>query len=258
MGKLFKIEMKKLRKSKAMLVLLIVSAALSLFNVGVYGLLKAFAGDLLSIFGNVDGYNMAMKMTADTSDVVLMVLILMAVFIGGDFSTRTLQTQIAAGYSRFSILISRYITMIVSYVILYTIYFTITVVGITIMFGFGDNITSAMVGELLLNLLYSFLMAMTMLSLYMLFAFLVKSTGATIGICVPFMLIGVSIISMLSLINEVVYDIISFTPFGQSSLLGGMFELEPIVPLKFIGVCVVWFSIFTSLSYLSFRKSELK
>ena len=182
MGKLFKIEMKKLRKSKAMLVLLIVSAALSLFNVGVYGLLKAFADDLLSIFGNVDGYNMAMKMTADTSDVVLMVLILMAVFIGGDFSTRTLQTQIAAGYSRFSILISRYITMIVSYVILYTIYFTITVGGITIMFGFGDNITSAMVGELLLNLLYSFLMAMTMLSLYMLFAFLVKSTGATLSL----------------------------------------------------------------------------
>ncbi len=259
MGKLFKIEMKKLRKSTAMLVMLIITAALSLLNVGIYALIKIFAEDLLMLFGEtISGYGMAMSMTADTSDVVLMVLILMAVLIGGDFSARTLQTQVAAGYSRFSIIISRYLTMIISYTILYVLYFSVTVLGITLLFGFGEHITSAMVGELLLNLLYSFLMAFTMLSLYMLFAFLVKSTGATIGICVPFMLFGTGIINMLSFVHEVVYDIISFTPFGQSSLLSGMLSFEEIDPLKFIGVCVVWFSIFTSLAYLSFRKSELK
>lgn len=258
MGKLFKIEMMKLRKSTAMLVLLIVAIALSLLNVGVYGLVNLVSDSLLSVFGKVDGYNMAVTMTSDTSDIMMMVVILMAVLIGGDFSARTLQTQVAAGYSRFKIIISRFITVAISYVILYTLYFSITVIGMTIIFGFGDGITSDMVSELVLKLFLSFIMAMTMLSMYMLFAFLLKSTGATIGVCLPVMLFGVSIIQMLSMVSEVVYDIISFTPFGQSMLLGDMFGLEEVEPIKFICVCIVWFSGFMSLSFLSFRKAELK
>ena len=89
MGKLFKIEMMKLRKSTAMLVLLIVAIALSLLNVGVYGLVNLVSDSLLSVFGKVDGYNMAVTMTSDTSDIMMMVVILMAVLIGGDLWART-------------------------------------------------------------------------------------------------------------------------------------------------------------------------
>ncbi len=258
MGKLFKIEMKKLRKSTAMLVMFIVTIALGALNVGVYGLMKLLGEEILLLFGRVDGYSMAMSLTQDTSDITLMVVILMAVLIGGDFSARTLQTQVAAGYSRFSIIVSRYATMAISYVILYILYFTVTVLGVTLIFGFGDGVTSSMVGDLLLNLLYSFMMALTMLSMYMLFAFLLKSTGATIGVCVPFMLLGVTIIQTLSWINDIASEVLSFTPFGQSMALSGSFIYGEIDPLRFVGVCVVWFIGLTSLSYLSFRKAELK
>lgn len=267
MGKLFKIEMKKLRKSTAMMVMLIVAASLSFLSVAIYGLVNMFTDDILSIFGIINGYSMASSLTySDSSDIMVMVVILMAVLIGGDFSARTLQTQVAAGYSRFQIIVSRFLSIMVAYLILYVVYFTITVVGTTLIFGFGD-VTGSMVGELVGNIFLGIIMAMTMLSMYMLFAFLLKSVGGTIGVCLPFMLIGTSIINMVSAISDVVYDIISFTPFGQSweltmsgqsSILGVFLGVESVDPVKFICVCVVWFVGFMGLTFLSFRKAELK
>ena len=258
MGRLFKIEMKKLRKSTAMKVMLIVALVRSLFNVGIYALLNVFTENIGELLGTISGYSMALMLSKDASDITLMVVILMAVLVGGDFSARTLQTQVAAGYSRLSIIASRYISIVIAYIVLYVLYVGVTVAGVTAVFGFGEGITSLMVKELLYNFLYSFIMALTMLSLYMLFAFMVKSTGATIGICVPFLLFGVEIIQLLTLIHETVEKVLSFTPFGQMALLGGMYLTDKVDCTKFIGVCAVWFLVFTSLSYLSFRKAELK
>lgn len=258
MGKLFKIEMKKLRKSTAMKVMLVVALVLSLLNVGIYALIKVIGGEITEIFGVVDGHSMIIMLTNDTSDIMLMVVILMAVLVGGDFSARTLQTQVAAGYSRFNILVSRYITMIISYAVLFVLYAGVIVAGITAVYGFGEGVTSVMIKELVFNIIYSFVLSLTMLSLYMLFIFLVKSTGAAIGICVPFMLFGVSIIQMLAFIGDIVEKVLSFTPFGQMGILSGMYVEKSIDPVKLFSVCGVWFLIFSSLSYLAFRKSELK
>lgn len=267
MGKLFKIEMKKLRKSTAMLVMVIVAASLSFLNVVVYGLANVFADDFLSLFGNINGYAMAQSLTySDSSDIMVMAVILMAVLIGGDFSARTLQTQVAAGYSRFKIIVSRFFSVLVAYFVLYVLYFSITVAGTSIIFGFGD-VTGQMIGELVINILLGLLMAVTMLSMYMLFSFLLKSTGAAIGVCLPCMLFGTSIISMLSALSDTVYDIISFTPFGQSmqlsmsgegSIFGMLLGVDDVEIVKFICVCVVWFVVFMSLTFVSFRKAELK
>lgn len=258
MGKLFKIEMKKLRKSTAMKVMLIVAFGLSLLNVGLYAVINVLGDDVAQILGDVNGYSIASMLSRDTSDIMLMAVILMAVLIGGDFSARTLQTQVAAGYSRLSIIVSRYISSLISFIILYALYVGVTVAGVTAVYGFGEGITSVMVKELLFNFLYSIALAVVMLSLYMLFVFMVKSTGAAIGICVPFIALGVDLIQMLTLVHETVEKVLSFTPFGQMSLLGGMYATGEINDIKFFGVCGVWFLIFTSLSYLSFRKAELK
>lgn len=259
MGKLFRIELKKLGKSKAMRVMLIVAAALSVLNVVVYGLMDAIEDLMSLVFGEMSGYTIAMSLASDSSDIMLMVVILMAVLVGGDFSARTLQAQVAAGFGRFQIILSRFLSSALAYVILYVLYFGVTVIGVTAIFGFGDDITSKMMEELFLNIFLSFIMAMTMLALYMLFAFLFKTTGATIGVSLPMMLMGTSIIQMFTFISELADDIISFTPFGQqlllSSLLPHSSELEPV---KFIGVCVVWMAAFIALTFASFRKAELK
>ena len=268
MGKLFKIEMKKLRKSTAMMVMLIVAASLSVLSVAIYGLVNMFEDDILMIFGMNSGYSMAQSLIySDSSDSMVMAVILMAVLIGGDFSARTLQAQVAAGFSRFQIIVSRFLSLVISYLIIYVVYFSITVIGTTIIFGFGDNVTGAMVGELIGQLFLGLLMAVTMLSMYMLFAFLLKSTGGTIGVCLPCMLIGTSILNGLAVVSEEVYTIISFTPFGQSmelsmeaqgSFVGMLLGFDGLNPVKFICVCIVWFAVFIGLTFLSFRKAELK
>lgn len=260
MGKLFKIEMKKLSKSTAMRVMLIVAASISLLNVIIYGFADNMASELLAILGKADGYHIMKSLICDDSDIMLMVVILMAVLVGGDFSARTLQTQIAAGFGRFEIIISRFLSTMVAYVILQAIYVGITGIGSTILFGFGSAVSGEMIGELLLDIVLSLLLAMTMLSIYMLFAFLLKSTGATIGVCLPTMLMGVSIINFISGVSRVMRDVMSFTPFGQQMALsdGGLIYTQELDPVKFILVCVVWLAGFISLTFLSFRNAELK
>lgn len=260
MGKLFSIELKKLRKSTAMRVMLIVAAALSVLNVIVYGALDAMAGELADMIGTTNGYSIALQLSRDSSDIMLIVVILMAVLVGGDFSARTLQTQVAAGYGRFQIIVSRFLSSALAYVILYAIYFGVTIAGVSLVLGFGENITGDMMGDLFLNLFLNFLIAMTMLAIYMFFAFLLKSTGATIGVSLPLMLMGTSILQIIVYISETVENVLSFTPFGQQIQLieGGSVYGADIDVVRFVCVCVVWFVAFIACTYMSFRNAELK
>ncbi len=264
MGKLFKIEMKKLQKSTAMKVMVIVAAALGILGVAVYVLLDVLAEGTLEGTLGLSGYNMAVTMSYGDSDVLLMVIILMAVLIGGDFSARTLQTQVAAGFGRFKIILSRFISGIIAYIILFVEYFVITVGGITIMYGWGEDMFSKVgmehLGEIAGNLGMTFVMAVTMWAIYMLFIFLLKNVGGSIGVCVPVMLFGTSILQTVMMLNEDAADVLSFTPFGQEYQFAmSMYPVyDDVNVTKFILVCVVWLAAFVALNFLTFRKSELK
>lgn len=265
MGRLFKIEMKKLQKSTAMKVMLIVAAGLGVLSVGLNVLLDYLAKGLVEAELGLSGYNIALTMSYGDSDLLLMVVILMAVLIGGDFSARTLQTQVAAGYDRFSIILSRFLSGIVAYVILYIEYFLIIVGGITIFYGWGEDITSKVglehLGEIFANIGLGLLLAITFLAIYMLFMFLLKNVGGSIGVCVPGMLLVPSILQTVMMFNKDAAKILSYTPIGQqyeftmNPLLG---VAEGVDEVKFILVCIVWIVAFIGLNFLTFRKSELK
>lgn len=265
MGKLFKIEMKKLQKSTAMKVMIIVAAGLGVLSVALNVLLDYLAEGLVEMALGLSGVNMAEAMSYGDSDILLMVTILMAVLIGGDFSARTLQTQVAAGYGRFTIILSRFISGVISYTILYVEYCLIIIGGITIFYGWGEDITSneglKHLGEIAAQFGLGYLLAITFLAIYMLFMFLLKNVGGSIGVCVPTMLFVPTILQTVMIFNDDAAEVMSFTPIGQQyeftmSVYGN--GLADVDIVRFILVCLVWLVAFIGLNFLTFRKSELK
>lgn len=265
MGRLFKIEMKKLQKSTAMKVMLIVAAGLGVLSVAINVLLDILAEGLVEEALGLSGYNMALTMSYGDTDMLLMVVIIMAVLIGGDFSARTLQTQVAAGYGRFKIIVSRFLSGIVAYVILYIEYCIICIGGITIFYGWGEDITSKQglehLGEIGAQFGLGLLLSITFLAIYMLFMFLLKNVGGSIGVCVPTMLLVPGILQTVIMFNKDAAEVLSFTPIGQQyefamSMYGkGLADVDIV---RFVVVCVVWLVAFIGLNFLTFRKSELK
>lgn len=256
MGKLFRIEMKKLWKSTAMRVMVIVTIVLSLISVASYAFIENMADDYLGEMLGINGYAAMNALISDNSDSMLFAVLLIAILIGGDFSARTLQTQISAGYSRLHIIFSRFLSTMVAYIVFNLTYMLFFVGGVTIVLGFGESVTGELIGELLLQIFMSLLMSAAMLTIYMFFCFLLKSTGASIGVCLPFMLVGTSIIQVLSFAFEICKKIIELTPFGQIMLITS--DLDAVGYVKFFGVALVWIAGMLAVTFAAFRKAELK
>lgn len=256
MGKLFRIEMKKLWRSTAMRVMVIVSIVLSLISVASYAFIDSMADEFSGGMFGIDGYSALNTLLSDNSDSMLFAVLLIAILIGGDFSARTLQTQISAGFSRMQVIISRFLSTIVAYLVFHVTYMIFFAGGVTIVLGFGKEVTGALVGEILLQMLMSLFMSFAMLAIYMFFCFLLKSTGASIGVCLPFMLVGTSIIQMLSFAFETCEKIIALTPFGQIMLVTS--ELDGLGYVKFFAVGIVWMVGMLAVTFATFRKAELK
>lgn len=256
MSKLFKIEMKKLWKSTAMRIMLLVTLVLSILSVAVYVFVDNFADGAMAEMMTVDGYGVLESLLMDTSDSMLFTVLLIAILIGSDFAARTLQTQIAAGFSRVKIIISRYMSTVVAFLIFYFATMLFMVGGVSIFLGFGEKLTGELIGDIMLKIFMSVFMGMVTLSIYMFFCFLVKSTGAGIGICLPFMLIGTSILQMLSLAFEACEKIINLTPFGQAMFVTA--ELDGMGYFKFFAVGFIWMVAMLLLTHITFKKAELK
>lgn len=256
MGRLFKIEMKKLWKSIAMRVMILVSLGLCLLNVAIFAMVKNFMDGFNVADLGMNGYYAFQNLVSQNSDSMMFTVLLMAILIGGDFSARTLQMELSAGYSRLQVIISRYLSTLVAFMIFFTTYLVAYAGGTTLVLGFGRPATSEVIGELILEILMGLFMSAVILAIYMFICFLVKSTGASIGISLPFMLIGVTILHTLTFAFETADTIMSFTPFGQQILIGDTFDTLGYV--KFFGVGIVWLVGMISLIFVTFRKSELK
>lgn len=256
MGKLFKIEMKKLYKSTAMRIMLIIVVVLSLISVASYAFIDSMGNELVALTFKITGHDIYIALLQDNSDTILLITILMAILIGSDFSARTLQMQLSAGYSRMQIVVSRFLSSIVAFLILFALYMLCMVGGITAIFGFGLEVTGDIIGNLVLKTVMCVFMSFSMIALYMLICFLLKSTGSSIGVCLPFMLIGTSILQALAMAFKTCKFIIELTPFGQIMLIGE--DLNNLEIVKFFAVGAVWIIGMILINHATFKNAELK
>lgn len=261
MSRLIKVEIIKLTKSLAFKIiagLIVLTVAL---NLGIYAAVKIMdipeVTAILEATGGLEGYTTFKSLMASPSgDVMLFTVILLCILIGGDFSSKTLQGQIVAGYSRMKVSITRFITGMIVFGVFSFIYIGANTVGMSIMFGFGEKFTVSLFGEMVVRILLHILASAMMISLYWLIIMAMKNTGASIGVCLPTLLVGSTLIEMLALFFEKVGKIIDWTPFGAYSVPSEELLTENVVRLLVVSVLTLVFSI--GLNYLTFKKAELK
>lgn len=164
----------------------------NLLKVEGYKLKKFQLGYLAILFMAVVGYiygdsrigNRVFKMPDNTADAfshvvsdnsfVFIIAIVAAVFMGKDFSSRTICNEIKLGHSRFHILLSRTVMVCMFAVLLHATYITFAIVGFSAVKGFD---TSVFCGENALWLLTVLLQLVAIICGVVLISFLAKKAS---------------------------------------------------------------------------------
>jgi len=265
MNRLMKIEMKKLGKSLAFKIILGIIVLTCFMNVGIFALVKVIDDPAmnmsLAVMGmmgdGLKGYNVFVSYTGAMDDVLLFTVILMCILICGDFSSRTLQGQISAGYSRTNVAISRLFTTVIVFAVLSAVYLMLNMIGMSMIFGFGKDISFDIIVELIVRFIFCMVANVAMLSIYWLIIFMVKSVGASIGVCLPFSIFLTPIIRLIETFFEGAGKIIDWTPFGITSIPAmTSFETGDVIRLFVTSIVTVGLIITANIAL--FRRSELK
>ena len=259
---LIKVEMIKLRSSFAFKIVLLVCVAICLISVASYIVMSNL--DMSSLDENqmlmmmqVTGYDIFMSVMTNNSDIILFATIIICILIGSDFSGRTLQAQITAGYSRTKIFLSRYISSCVAVLIVMIVYLLIMVGGTSIGCGFGVEINAELIKNMIIQIFMCMFVSFSMISMYQLIAFACKSVGISLGVCMPVLFLGTTALAATTLINDFFEKLYTFTPFGQILEIANE-SLDAMGYVKFFGVNTVFAVIMMAIGILSFRKAELK
>lgn len=259
MSKLFKIELIKLKSSLAFKITILVCIFLCVSNVALYGVMANV--DLVEgaeeLFGSINGYGIFLTAVKDSSDCLMLATIVMCILIGGDFSGRTLQAQITAGFSRNKVVIARVLSSIVVLFIFCFFYVVVLTAGTTLLCGFGHEFNAGVLGEMILSFVMSFFMSTALLTMYLLIIFMFKSVGPSIGVCMPLMLLGTSVLSIVAAVSDTFNKIYMFTPLGQLSAIGDN-TLEALDYVKFFSVGIVFGAVMVAIISAIFKKAELK
>lgn len=257
MRNLLSIELLKFRKAKSTLIVFLILYALSILGIGAVYLISLNIDSANEVMGlSFNGYTSYVSSITGFQDCLIFTSILIAIFIAGDFSSRTLQIQVAAGCKRFHIYLSRQISIMLVFIFMAITYILINVLLSSILFGFGKEMTTSLFLELLKGTLLGVLNTISILTFVVLLAFILKSIGAILGIVLSFFMLGTSILSLLSMNFELFGKIYGYTPLGQNTLYAGNFEGLDIT--KSLLISLISISINLLLGYIYFEKNELK
>lgn len=177
----------------------------------------------------------------------VLIMVFVALFVGKDFDTRTIQAYVCAGHKRGNILLAKVIVLLVgSSAILFFPVILHTVTGYILYEIPGSGTTPIIMKS---AMVFWIIIAMGMLPC--LFVFLIKDVGKTLTLLLILYFI------MLFLLNGRHYRLMAFClPMGQLRLLS-LNQLSGFYVSAFLTDCI-WILVCYSLAYWNFSRSDLK
>ena len=253
MYKLIKGEFIKLKYSKGFKVLIALSV--------IFGILEISSTVFPTIFTQgviIYGYEAFYQQFGDLRALLFVFAgAFSGLFIGEDFSTRSIQSEITSGYSRFSILLSKSIVYMVGICIMVTIQILMATVGATLVNGFGISITAVIMG----NMLRAFLMFMFLICacsmICVVTSFYLKNKGTIMAVNMLLLVLIDGIFQLFTRVSNFGMKIYEFTPFVQV-LLSTSEALTVADLLKAIAIGIVTILGCFMLAYAVFYRDELK
>lgn len=198
---------------------------------------------LLKLPENLDTATVFSFSVCDTSFMFLISLVA-AWFVGNDFLNRTVQNEIKAGYSRFSVFMARTITAVVMAILLHLAYVFATVFGFCLKYRFDGSIFSV---TDFVWLLVVMLQICATICVVMFIVFALKKVTSGIAVTVVFSFVSCNVLR--NFISDSVFRLTCFslaqTSDSKTLALSAVFAAATIV-------------ISLTATHLVFRKAEVK
>lgn len=222
------------------------------------GALTVYLNKTMYIAGKIQefsGLNAMMNSMSNLSVTVILSSIFLACSIGNEFQNRTLQFSIAYGIARRKIFASKAIVNIIACSILSLLYPITLTIGTTIFAGWGNDIVS--IQQISIKLVSGIIMQIAIICICFGIEFISKGTKAGLVFNIVVVGVGFSILQSMSNGLELLKKILVFTPIGYLDSWTRE-NVDMNFWVKMIIVNLVWGTVSLLVSYLIFKKRDLK
>ena len=256
MRNLMKCEMLKIRKSFPLKVLFLLMFVLSLVSSisSLSYIDSPLANEFEIAFTGYDAFFSSMR---DMPTITIIGIIVIGILICSDFENRTIQTEIAAGYSRTSVLLSKTLSFGIAYALVFLPYPLGRLIFQSIFIDFGPAITVGVLLKMVGTFITIVLIGMALDGVVILFAFILRKSIIVMGIGFVLVVLGGNALLSFGVSNPALGTILGKTPIGLFKTLA-VTNYEPTVVLQAAIICAVCIGAFVALTYAFFRKAELK
>lgn len=196
------------------------------------------------VFDMTDNTAAAFSEVVSDTSFVFLISIVTALFMGKDFSSRTICNEIKLGHSRFHILFSRVIMVCIFAVLLHVVYILSTIVGFSVVRGFD---TSLFCTENALWLFTVFIQLAAVTSGVVFITFMAKKVSEAIVLSALYSVICCNILR--NFISAEIYTLSCFCFVQNNSSK----NLVPALVSAFVTMIV-----FLAAAVITFNKAEVK
>ncbi len=254
-------ELYKLGKLKGFKIILLVNAA-------IYAMLAVLIlitadmipsdlpeGVIISVSNvTISGYDVFKTALIQLQSNIVFIATFIGLFVCGDFANRTLGLAVSSGKSRMSMLVGKIVAVMLGTVLILIIVPIVMTTLITAINGFGVEFTAEIFREMVIDFILYLIVNLSVTSMCIFVAYLLKNMGVTMGICIGALLIY-GIIAVMPL-GETWQKIMEFTPLYYANNMGSIETSGDII--KVIGVSIVTFLLAGGFSYIALQRAELK
>ncbi|SHJ27568.1 ABC-2 type transport system permease protein [Clostridium cavendishii DSM 21758] len=240
---LLKLEFHKLKHNKSFLIIALITVIAEIINV-----IKN---------GTISGERAFQNSMYDIATLMLLGSVFAGLFIGTDFSNRIINKEVSAGHSRLKILLSKGILFFLATEMIMLVYPIASVTVNTILNGWGSSFDLSTVIYIIKTILFRMVLDASCISLWIFIAFLCKDVTKTMGVSILVFMMGSITLAGLSFQNNFVKTIYDFTAHSQARVIVNKSISYAQVTSVLISKLII-ISILLSLSYIMFRRTELK
>lgn len=256
MKKLIKAEMMKLFKSFPLKIIFLIMLALS-FVTSISSLSYIGSPNLEVMEIALNGYDAFLSSLRDTPTIAIIGIIVIGLLVCNDFENRTIQMEIAAGHSRLAILFSKIISIEIAYALVFLPYPLGRAILQGVFISFGTQITIGIIFKMIIVFVTIILVGTAMNGLAILLAFVIRKSVIVMGVSFVLVVLGGNALLSFSYSNPTMGQFLAKTPLGLcKALAAGNYSSQLL--LQAVSVSLICIGIFTALTYLLFRKAELK
>lgn len=256
----------KLSKHKSIIIALIVMFFLVLINWAAFWV----SDKLIDPAENPDAYLLIgtskdyLFNTISNGNLGLFLAIIAGIFIGKEFTQGTVRNLIGRGIDRKHFYLSKLLSLTT---LLFAYMCILLIVGgiFTAFKGYGEPFTGAQFGILMRSFALQFLTLISSVSIFVMLAFLCRSSGSTIGACIGFYLVISILSSVLSVVGAIdqantqtLEAVCYFLPYGQSTIAASSKDLTTIQIVAVIVMPIVYTALSTIIGLVTFEKRDIK